>query len=313
MLQKEEQYLPDTFALSDVAMSWINLIGVASTLGVTCPGCEHAPQLLHESGLISHLQQLNIKAQWHAMLEADTQPNTSIDQALNDLIQKLARIVQVQVEKHNLFVVLGGDHSCAMGTWQGVYNAIHNRGSFGLIWIDAHMDSHTPSTSPSGAYHGMPLAWLLGAMPGAGALPGGKQFLDPAHLSLVGVRAFEAEEAQLLEQLGVRVFSLDEVRSRGMVSVMNEALSRAAQATCGYGVSLDLDAIDPLDAPGVSIQESDGLRSAELLKGLSVLKKADGLLGIEIVEYNPSHDIHRKTSELIFLLLTHMLPRRDEP
>lgn len=308
LLQKGEQRLAGTFEFGSVNASWVKLIGVASSLGCPYPGCEHAPRLLHDSGLIDGLRQLEHKTLWHAMLEADVQSAIPVERALNDLAWKLARIIQQQVEEHHFFVVLGGDHSCAMGTWQGVYRAMHNQGPYGLIWIDAHMDSHTPLTSPSGAYHGMPLAWLLGAVPTTGALHGGKRFLDPAYLSLIGVRAFEAEEARLLEQLGVRVFYLEEVRSRGIVSVMSEAVSRATQATCGYGVSLDLDALDPLDAPGVSVQEADGLRSSELLKGLSVLKKAGGLLGIEITEYNPSRDVHRKTSELISLLLAQVLP-----
>src|SRR5262249_39334497 len=115
--------------------------------------------------------------------------------------------------------VLGGDHTCAGGTWSGVARVLKEKseggGSLGLVWIDAHMDSHTPATSHTGRLHGMPLAWLLGEDddPLYGLASG---VIEARHVALVGVRSYEPEEADRLERLGVRVFMISEIRSRGL-------------------------------------------------------------------------------------------------
>ncbi len=155
--------------------------------------------------------------------------------------------------------VIGGDHSCAGGTWTGVARML--QGELGLVWIDAHMDSHTPATSHTGRLHGMPLAWLLGQ--GDDALYGlSAGVVDPEHVALIGVRSYEPEEKERLDRLGVRVFHIEEVHRRGLDTVAAEALAIAARGTSGFGVSIDLDAVTPEEAPGVGTPVADGIAGA---------------------------------------------------
>lgn len=178
----------------------------------------------------------------------------------------------------------------------------------GLVWIDAHMDSHTAETSPSGNIHGMPLAALLGyGGPELTQIQMTDPKLSPEFLSLIGVRSFEAPEAQFLQRLGVRVYDMQEVKTRGLEIILAEAIARAEQSPSGFGVSLDLDALDPNDAPGVGVPESGGLLAEALCQALTQLKHNKNLLGIEIVEYNPCLDNDYKTEQLIQKILLSIL------
>lgn len=161
----------------------------------------------------------------------------------------------------------------------------------GLVWIDAHMDSHTLQSSPSQNIHGMPLACLLGHGDPRliGIAPVGAKLL-PADVCLIGVRSFEAAEAALLRALGVRVYFIDEVRRRGLPEVFAEALRRVREGTAGYGISIDLDALDPAEGPGVGTPVSGGLARAELTAALALADGDERLLALEIVEYNPYRD-----------------------
>jgi arginase len=203
--------------------------------------------------------------------------------------------------------VIGGDHSVAIGTWSGVARHIGDR--IGLLWIDAHMDSHTPETTYSGAIHGMPLACLLGQgdkrLLDVG-LTGGQ--LDPAHTVVLGPRSYEPEEAEFLDRMRIRVFDGDEITRRGFKTVFDEAHAIVAGAANGFGISIDLDAIDPHWAPGVGSPEPDGIAADELLVGLDRIAREKKLLALEIVEYNPDRDRHGLTARLIASLIEEILP-----
>ena len=166
----------------------------------------------------------------------------------------------------DLPVVVGGDHTCAIGTWKGVAHALQDKGRIGLLWIDAHMDAHTPQTTETGMLHGMPVAALLGyGYPELTRIAGGVR-LDPNCVCLYGVRSFERGEAEFLARLGVRVFLMSEIAERGVAVTLNEAVSIVGCANGGFGITLDMDAIDPLDAPGVGTPEAGGLRGDELIR-----------------------------------------------
>ena len=212
---------------------------------------------------------------------------------------EIAEAVFDVVSQNRQFAVVGGDHSCAIGTWSGAYAAIKDTGSMGLIWIDAHMDSHTSQTTHSGAIHGMPLAALLGyGDPLLTSIKAREPKVAPSHIVLIGVRSFEPEEEKLLRKLGVRIFFIEEVRRRGMNAVMQEALEIVREGTVAFGVSIDMDAIDPMDAPGVGSPEPNGISGEALLESLAVIRGADDLLGLEVVEFNPSRDNNDKTAHL---------------
>jgi len=288
----------------------LSLIGVASTLGCPKPGCEQSPAQLIQLGLTDSLKLNGITAYWQKIIQPSQQGSATASVA--ELCRELSDQVEAQLLHNQFFSVIGGDHSCAIGTWNGVQRARHGK-PFGLIWVDAHMDSHTPHSSYSGALHGMPLACLLGfgeaeltnISEPATAIK--RPTLQAEHLCLLGVRSYEAEEAELLENLGVRVFYMTEIEQRGMKAVMAEALEIANRAG-DFGVSIDLDALDPQLAPGVSIPEPGGLKLSDLNELLKPLAKTPGFIGMEIAEFNPLFDQQHQTARLISAILAACTP-----
>src|SRR5688572_26801008 len=234
----------------------VELVGVACGEGAQDRHCRSGPDALRAGDLVRRLRASGLRAGWGETIRARS-ADRDPQQAVRRVCERLAVRTQAIVAAGKLPVVMGGDHSCALGTWKGVASALGAHGPLGLIWIDAHMDAHTPETTPSGALHGMPLACLLGFGDGRlTGLAGGARLLSQ-HVCLIGVRSFEAGEAALLERLGVRVFFMDEVKQRGLAAVMAEALAIATAQTAGFGVTLDLDALDPQDAPGVGSPVAD--------------------------------------------------------
>jgi arginase len=276
----------------------VDLIGVASGLGGADASCAQGPARLAASGLEERLRQAGIDASWIATLVPRRQGDGTRG-AVARLSSELSALVAASVRGVRLPCVIGGDHSCAVGTWTGAAAA---RGPLGLVWIDAHMDSHTPDTSPSGRAHGMPLAALLGQgdQPLAGLEDG---MLLPRRVCLVGVRSYEAEEAALLERLGVRVFRIEEVARRGLAKVMDDALAIAKEDTVGYGVTLDMDALDPREAPAVATPASFGIGGDELLREFERIGRDAQLAALELVEYCPRLDHDGRTERLIQRLL----------
>ncbi|MFN5381783.1 MAG: arginase [Alphaproteobacteria bacterium] len=197
----------------------------------------------------------------------------------------------------NLFpIILGGDHSIAVGTWSGVVHSLDAYENFGLIWIDAHLDSNTFETSPSKAYHGMPLAALLGyGQKGFADLLGRSPKLNPKNVVMVGIRSYEEQEHELLKSLGVKIFYMSDISKTSMDFVMKQAVEIVTNGTKGFGVSLDLDVIDPKFAPGVGSREIGGIDPAAFLDSISNLY-VDQLKAFEIVEYNPALDVDNKTA-----------------
>ena len=216
------------------------------------------------------------------------------------LTQKVAHIT-----KHGHFpVVIGGDHAIAMGTWSGVTTALAAEGQFGLIWFDAHMDAHLKETSPSMAYHGMPLARLLGqGRSHLVQLGSQKVKLSPEHVCLVGIRSFEPAEKELLDRLGVRVFYMKEVAQRGIQAVMDDAVQIATTGTKGFGLSIDLDGFDPSEAPATGSLEAGGVGAESALKAFEVLAAHPKFKALEIAEFNPTLPGAYKTLTLIHRIL----------
>lgn len=285
----------------------IEALGVACGAGAPDPGCGDGPEALRRSGIEGVISRRGVPFLWGETLYPFAAGDPS--RIVLDANTRVARSVAGIVARGALPVVLGGDHSCAIGTWKGIATALGARGSLGLIWVDAHMDAHTPLTTLSGMLHGMPLACLFGhGAPELVQIASGAR-LDPRHLSLVGVRSFEAGEAALLDRLGVRVFMMEEVLRRGLRAVMREALAIANDGTAGYGITVDLDALDPRDAPGVGSPVPGGIRRHELLAALPQLRTAR-LAGIEIVEYNPYRDRTGDTAALVADLLAVLLESR---
>ncbi len=286
----------------------VELIAVACGLGGADPGCAEAPAALAAAGLEEALRKRGVGAAWGATLSPDSQaegPRRTIAR----LCARLAAEVAGSLRAGRLPCVIGGDHACAAGTWSGAARALAPRGPIGLIWIDAHMDSHTSETSPSGRLHGMPLATLLG-QGDPDCLGVGERRLAARHVCLVGVRSFEAAEARLLERLGVRVFFMDEIWQRGLKAVLADARQIASRGTQGYGITLDLDAIDPVDAPGVGTPVPGGIRARALLEALAETAADSRLRALELVEFSPRRDRNGDTRRLIHEILSATLTGR---
>jgi len=285
----------------------IRLIGVASGLGAQDPGCGKGPWALKHTPLGHQVEE---RAEWLDLLYPHDVPDRWA--AIGELAGRLARAVADTLAAREFPVVIGGDHSCAVGTWSGAANALGDGERLGLIWIDAHMDSHRPETSLSHAIHGMPLAVLLGqGKRELLALVDHGPVLRPENLCLIAVRSYEEAEAEFLDRLGVRVITIAEVRERGIAAALAEARAIAGRGTRAFGISLDLDAIDPSEAPGIGSPEPAGLAAAPLLGALHPLLADPALIALEIAEFNPEKDRAQRTRHLVLAVLEHLVTARE--
>jgi len=285
----------------------IIVIGAASGAGAPDPGCAEGPDALRHYKTFHDTPLQHVA--WDAILHVPREEQDTPLHAVAALSARLAAEVGAVLQAGNFPLVVGGDHSCAIGTWSGVHRALADRGPIGLIWIDAHMDSHTFATTPSGQIHGMPLACLLGHGDAVlTGINGPEAKLRPEHVCLIGVRSFEAGEAALLHRLGVRVFDMDEIRRRGLAGVFDEALAIVRQGTAGFGVSVDMDALDPEEEPGVGSPVPGGLHRAELAAALSHLRGDPAFVAMEIAEYNPRRDRGHATADAAGALVNAITP-----
>lgn len=286
----------------------IYLIGYASGIAANDDGCGDGPLTLQQSDLLQQLAKHSIKTQWLDMLMPDNQLNENKYLCVADLCQRLAQHTQHLTEQHRQFIVMGGDHSSAIGTWSGVAKACFFKGKIGLIWIDAHLDSHTPQSTESGNIHGMPAACLLGYGDTALTTIATKDIkILPENITFIGVRSFEQGELSLLKNLGVRIIFQEELSQIGLSAALKEAHQRAMHDTVGYGISIDLDAIDPHEAPGVSKPESNGISAQQLCDCLKTYAEDKNLFGAEIVEFNPHHDKDHLTQNIILNILVSLI------
>jgi arginase len=291
----------------------VRVLGAACGAGAPDARCASGPAALRKHGLIGKLRLAGVDAAWSATVAPPAASDTIA--IVSGMAEALARRTEELIARGRMPVVLGGDHSCAVGTWKGIVRGLAARSSatsaddLGLVWIDAHMDAHTAQTSMSGYVHGMPLACLLGeGDPRLTGIAGGAR-LDPRRVCLVGVRSFETGEAALLRRLGVRVFFMHDIERQGLPAVMKEAIT-VAGAGGSYGISLDLDAVDPRDAPGVGSPAPGGIRGSDLLRALARYQRDAALVGLEITEYNPERDRDGKTARLVVSTIATLLAPR---
>ncbi len=282
--------------------SALKIIAAASGLGAPDNRCAKGPE-----AVLSIIQKHpELLLSWHQTV---TPSNVDDLASLVPFFTQLANVTESLLKKESRVAVLSGDHSCAIGTWRGVRRAM--KGPLGLIWIDAHMDAHTPATSPSGYWHGMPVATLLGQAENSFFSHEGAA-VAPHNLCLLGVRSYEPEEQQLLQTLGVRVFAMDEIKRVGFAAAMAEAVAIASDGTQGYGISIDLDGIDPADAPGVGSPVVGGISATDLLQALQLLQSDPCFRALEVAEFNPVIDVEQRTLHLVVQILKIVSGAEDE-
>jgi arginase len=276
-------------------MTILQTLGIASCLGGPMRLCGYAAELLRNDLTRQPLLNGSLRLQWH-IVHPDTRG--SKDDRLYRLNQQASEFTRYWTEARRPFLVIGGDHSCAMGTWPGVLKALPETEELGLIWIDAHMDAHTFETSPSGNIHGMPVSALLGkADARLSALYPANRYIKPENLIQIGIRSYEQEEYALLQEAGVRIIFADQITH--LAQTLQAAIEQLSQTCLMIGISLDLDFIDPIDAPGVETPAPGGFRAAELMAALRSVNRHAKLCGLEISEYNPENDPDNKTLDLI--------------
>ena len=286
----------------------IRVIGVPLDLGASRRGVDMGPSAVRVAGLEARLEALghHVTDAGNIRVEiAETQaPGSKNAHYLNEIAEtcmRTAEAVIAALEAGKTPLLLGGDHSLAAGSVSGVAEFYRRREQkIGLLWIDAHSDINTPETSPSGNVHGMPLAALLGLGPGPLTdLFGYAPKVAPENAVLIGVRDIDKKERENLRRAGMtEVYTMRDIDERGMRTVMEEALRAAGSGTAGYHVSLDMDWIDPEEAPGVGTPVRGGATYREAHLAMEILADHGRLVSFEIVEVNPVIDEHNRTADL---------------
>lgn len=225
---------------------------------------------------------------------------------------ELAEMVETALAEGAMPIILGGDHSIAIGSVAGVSSFYRKQNQkIGLIWLDAHTDINTPETSPSGNIHGMPLAALLGY--GAKELTHVAGFAPkvlPEHSVVIGARSVDPGEREMIRSLGVRVFTMSELDERGLANVIEEAVNIASRNTAGIHVTMDMDFIDPFYAPGVGTPERGGATYRESHLAMEKIAASGCVLSVEITEVNPLFDTSNQTATLAVELILSALGKK---
>jgi arginase len=277
----------------------VAIIGAALDLGQGRRGVDMGPSAMRAAGLEERLRSLGYDVRDLGNVDSPEPEETALEDErarfLPEIKEACARIAGLVADASTAGetpLVLGGDHSVALGTLGGLASA---HGPGGVLWIDAHPDINTPDTSPSGNVHGMPLAAALGLArefeSEAWTLPA----VDPDRVALIGTRQLDAGERRLLREVGVRVYTMSEIDRVGIERAVRESLDRVAGAGFVH-VSFDMDVLDPAVAPGVGTPVRGGLTYREAHLALELVSES-GLAGsLEVVEVNPILDRENTTA-----------------
>ena len=271
------------------------LIGAGMGICAGMGGCETAPHALKKVLASKNMQFDNI-------LDYSGERNDMPE--LKQYFTNLANLTSSAVQNGDLPIVIGGDHSIAIGTWSGVSSALNICDeTLGLIWIDAHMDSHTPETSPSQNIHGMPVATLLGhGYQELNSILNSNPKIKPDNIILIGIRSYEDGEAKLLAKLGTKVYYNYDVDTHGFTKIFNESVSYLSGNVDKLGLSIDLDGFDPEDIPGVGTPVDGGVNFNAFLDELRQIN-LNNVVAIEIAECNPTLDNTNKTLNSVMQIL----------
>ena len=298
---------PTTASFSSVIPKKIRVIGVPLDLGQSRRGVDMGPSAVRVAGLEARLEALghmvedggNVSVAI-AEQKKEGHPHAKYLKEITATCVKHAELMIKTLESGKVPIVLGGDHSVAARTVAGVAEFYRRQNQkIGLIWIDAHSDINTPESSPSGNVHGMPLAAIMGlGPPELSNILNFSPKVSPENCVLVGVRDIDAVEKENVRQAGIEVFTMRDIDERGMRTVMEEALRMAGRGTAGYHISLDMDWVDPEDAPGVGTPVRGGATYREAHLAMEIIADHGRMLSFEIVEVNPVIDEHNRTAEL---------------
>jgi arginase len=287
----------------------ISLIGVPMDLGQNRRGVDMGPSAIRYAGVVERLQEIghtvtdegNIQI---AAAEKTASPDTNLKnlKEVTDASTALANKIHDVMEDGQFPLILGGDHSIAIGTLAGLGDRYDN---LGVIWYDAHADLNTGETSPSGNIHGMPLAVSIGL--GHEKLVNIRGFapkIKPENVVIIGARSIDPGERELIKEKGIKVFTMHDIDKLGMTEVMNNAMSYLKDRNVdGLHLSLDLDGIDPIYTPGVGTPVPGGISYRESHLAMEMLFTSDMVTSAEFVEVNPILDEKNKTADVAVALM----------
>jgi arginase len=297
-------------AADNIVPKRIRILGVPLDLGQARRGVDMGPSAVRVAGLEASLEAIGHVVEDGGNIavaipeqKKEGDPRAKYLKEITATCTKHAETVMKTLEAGKVPLVLGGDHSVAAGTVAGVAEFYRQQRrqdqKVGLIWIDAHADINTPETSPSGNVHGMPLAAVLGLGPPELAnIFGFSPKVQAENCVLVGVRDIDAAEKENIRETGIEVYTMRDIDERGMRTVIEEALRVAGRGTAGYHISLDMDWIDPEDAPGVGTPVRGGASYREAHLAMEIIADHGRMTSFEIVEVNPVIDEHNRTANL---------------
>jgi arginase len=297
----------------------IKIIGVPMDLGAGRRGVDMGPSAIRIAGLNQAIAMLGYEvtdagnvhvAPPEAIVQATTRARYLPEIAA--ACEELAQRVEAALEEGAMPVVLGGDHSIAVGSVAGLSSFYRKKDQrVGIVWLDAHTDINTPESTPSGNIHGMPLAALLGR--GAKELTNVAGFSPkvlPENTAIIGARSVDPGEREIARSLGVRVFTMSECDEKGFSAVVKEAIEIASRNTAGFHVTMDMDFIDPFYAPGVGTPERGGATYRESHLAMEKLSDSGRVLSVELTEVNPVYDTANQTAQLAVELILSALGKK---
>lgn len=293
----------------------ISLIGVPMDLGADRRGVDMGPSAIRYADLSEKLTAIghqvdNLDA--IQVPEPETRspgdPHLKYLEPILKAADELARDVETRMRQQSFPIIMGGDHSIALGSVSGAANA---KKPIGVIWFDAHADFNDSQTSPSGNIHGMILAALAGyGDPRLVNLAGGGPHVDPAKIAIVGARDLDLGERDLLHKAGVHVFTMTDIDRLGMDAVTRQAIEIAGAGTTGFHVSFDMDVVDPREAPGVGTPVPGGITYREAHLAMELVCESGRMLSLDLVEVNPILDRENRTAVLATELALSALGKR---
>jgi arginase len=298
----------------------VRIIGVPSDFGSNRRGVDMGPSAIRYAGLLEELQAVGVDCVDAGDLRVpevrtgdateSSVENAKHLEAVAEVSSAIDDEVEDAIEDGTLPVVLGGDHSVAIGTMGGAAT----QGDIGVVWFDAHGDLNTPSTSPSGNVHGMPLAAALGMGEFSNMYWARTPGLREENVVWVGLRSIDDAEAEAIEGSKATAFTMSDIDERGIIDVTQEALKIAGKGVDGLHVSLDMDFLDPNEAPGVGTPVRGGVSYREAHAAMEQVANWDGdggeLRSLEVVEVNPILDQVNETAELATELVASALGKR---
>lgn len=284
----------------------IDIIKACSDLGVHIDGSNLGPSVILDNINSTNINQILEIHKPSCIKNTDKEDKRKNFSYINEFNSELYNIVYNSIDNGNLPLILGGDHSISIGSALGSIKKYNN---IGVIWIDSHADFNTFSTTTSGNIHGLPFATITGQNESGLTDFHMGPFYNPKNSVLVGARSIDYPgEHKNLEVAGITVFTTEDIKKYGMKEIIHKAIKIATNNTFGMHISIDIDVLDPKEAPGVSVPEINGISETDLIEALDeIILNKENVKSVDLVEYNPNYDINNITLNISQKILTKLI------